>query len=710
MFKVERDKILDSYGRVLWLLRKAPSHAAHWLSGVYLPPHERLWLGLFFSHYKENSIVASRGTSKSFVIASFSAPLYDTLHKNNTSLIVSASGFRGGKLLFEDIDRLFKGELRSQLPEGDFLQANVESSTKKKVVSRQPDMWSVKHKSHGLTMTVPTNNADSMRGIRANIAVVDERNTFDGEVVQKVIRPMLNVGSDFRKTATSSDRNKIFQVSTIDYTFRDWYPEIQQLNHLARREYDAQMARKGGDWKKYEELMSQDGDALRGASFSTSRLDYTDIIIPQKFTSMDKKYEYEVKLPLDDATEEEDVLVWDERDKRKYWYLYPVNKKQLEDPYLDGTMDEDLWMAEQRNVFISASGNVYPHQLIVKAADQPVYPSGKSPNHPEYNEDFHAPILYTCGDPCVMGVDYARESDEFAVVVIRLGPLAESKFDPTLTSLDSEGRFTVGETNWSHVVWAESHKRITASQAAEKIRNLRDRYNIINVPLIGGGIGMDKKGGGSAVRDELAIPKPPMINGVPDPSWEAPVKIYDPDDEDYAHYSNMDGQEKYWSGLHLINPTNQSNLESTMASKAMLQKKQLYIGYYESPSRWANRYGMVNSLGGIDDSNPMYYSLLAGYNGVSRLKSQLIRLQNKVSESGVIRYIMPGKRELEEGKKDLYSAFIYATFMARMHLVGVTKDGMGAPPTARPIALQIGGDRKAKGKGRSWTSLHWGGK
>lgn len=708
MFQKERQILLDQYGKVLWTLRAFPSHAAHWVAGVYLPPHERLWLGIMFSEYRENNIVASRGTSKSFTHASFAAPLYDSLHINSTTLVVSASGFRGGKLLFDDVERLFKGQLRDQRMNGDYLINSVDTQTKNKVLTRQPDMWYIKHKAHGRTLTIPTNNADAMRGIRATTAIIDERNTFDGEVVQKVIRPMLNVGKEFRRTAKGVGNNKVFQVSTIDYTFRDWYPEITTQTDLAKREYEAHMARKAGDWIKYEELMSKDRDALRSASFSITRVDYTDLLIPTEVLDSEDGKIYEVEVPRDAETSREDVCMYDYRDKCYYWYLYPVDKKQLEDPYLDGTMDEDLWMAEQRNVFISASGNVYPHEMIVKASERPIYKSGDVPGYGN-QEDFHAPVLYKCGDPCVIGLDYARESDEFALVVIRLGPLSDYSFDPTMGTMDDAGRPILGKTDWSNVIWAESWRHMTAASAADKIRELKTRYNVIHVPMIGGGIGLDKGGGGTAVRDNLAIPKPPMISGQPDPSWEMPQIIFDPEDEDYAHFLTADDPENYWAGLELIKPTNQTNLDSTMASKAMLQKQQLYIGYYEAPSQWARRLGLINAIGGVDDSNPLYHATLVGYKGISRLKSQLVRLQSKVSETGVMRFIMPGKRELEEGKKDLYSAFIYATYMARHHLVGLTKEGMYAPPTTQPIIVKVGSKHKStsRNKGRGWRNVQW---
>ena len=139
--KIERDIKINQWGKWIWLLRSLPAHAAHYLTGIILPPHERQLLRLYFSGYGENDIVASRGTSKSFCLCSLAPPLDIALYSRRRDLVVSASGFRGGKLLFEDIKRLVNGELSDQRLPGPYL-ANS-SRNGKKVVRQEPDRWIV---------------------------------------------------------------------------------------------------------------------------------------------------------------------------------------------------------------------------------------------------------------------------------------------------------------------------------------------------------------------------------------------------------------------------------------------------------------------------------------------------------------------------------------------------------------------------------------
>lgn len=688
------DKVLYSkYGKWLWVMRTMPDHATHWLGGLFLPPHERLWLRNFFADYKENNIVASRGTSKSFSHASLAAPLKALLYRNLGVLTVSASGFRGGQELFKDVERMFRGQLKSQRLSGDYLYSSCNNP---KIIRRNPSIWTVALKSNSEYSTIPTNNADAMRGLRANIAIIDERNTFDGTVVRKTIRPMLNVGQDFRRTAVGGEMNQTFQISTIDFTVRDWYPEIEESKRMVRKQYEAMQALKHGNIQEYKNLMAEKDGSLRNASFSYSQVDYTDLIIPEHISSPDGT-RMRVNFPLPKGLKKKQIFTYDPYDDQSYYFLYPVDKKSLEQPLRAGYMDEELWMAEQRNRFITSAGNVFDYMLIHKASEKPVYESGEIPFNRGIKEEWYLPVLYTCGDPCVLGVDVARESDETAFVVIRLGELSEGRFDPTLTTYDDDGRVVLGKTEWNGVIWAETHKNMPADEAASKIRDLFSRYNIISTPELGG-IGMDKRGGGGAVRDDLGNPKPDMLDdNTVDPNWsfESVLKIYDPGDgAGFGHYTAYDGP-KFWGGLRLLATTNNDNVEWTYGTRALMQQNKLYIAFWQPPSRWAFERGLVDSMGQPDRQSEEFMRLMVGYDGIRKLKQQLLLLQVKRTETGVIRFVMPSGDT--EGKKDLYSGLIYGVHMAREHLRYTTMSDNEAPMVA-PVLVEIGSMNRQVGR------------
>lgn len=693
---LEHRVLIERYGKLLWMLRRQPWHAAYYLAGIALPPHERFWLGVYFGDTKENNVLASRGTSKSFTHASLAAPLKAVLYKDLAILTLSASGFRGGKELFKDAERLFLGQLKSQELPGDFLRASVVGG---RVINKDPSIWTLNVRSHSRYSTAPTNNPDQLRGLRANEVQLDERAFIDGVIPHKIIRPMLMVGMDFRRAASGGDRNKMYQISTIDFTIRDWWNELQVAERDSKNEYAAAQARKQGDWDEYDRLMAEDEGRLKTLSFSYTRVDYTDLLIPEYVTTLDGEKRYRVEYPREKGIEREDVLRYDEQDQIAYWYTYPVDKKGLEEPLRSGTVDPDIWMAEQRNIPISGSGNVFDHELLQRVAERPI-PTGKT-KRKEDNEDtddeFYAPVMWSCGDPCVLGVDVARESDETAFVIFRLGELAEGEFSPFVEKVDGEGRPMLGFTDWNHICWAESHRRMEAGDVADKIREMKKRYNIIaTIPTAVsegiGGIAMDQKGGGGAVRDHLGNPKPPMENGqaVSGWNWNDVLKLYDPTDtEGFGHYSALNDPSHYWSGLRLINAQNADNMEWTFSIRALMQAKKLYIAFWMPPSRWAWEKGLLNSAGEPDKMNPEYQKWAVGYEGIRRLKMQLLRLQTKVSEHGVMRFVAPGDRTKEEGKKDLWAAMIYGGSLLREHLNAKTKMDTQTPMVA-PIVLYTG--------------------
>lgn len=690
---MDRAILTETLGRRLWFLRQFPSHAARLLTGSQLPSHERYLIDLYLRNdYRENNIVASRGTSKTFVLGSFSTALDTLLHKSFDTLVVSASGFRGGKMIFEDSKRMVNGELRDQRIPGPYLKNAAETQ---KVIKQEPDRWIIKWASTSQMMTVPSNNPEAMRGIRARKTVVDERNTFDGTVVQTVIRFMMNVGGAFEKIASDTTMNSIYQIGTIDYTFRDWWKEIDNARRLAKREYEAMQALEQQDWEQYDRLMAENKNELGTASFQYVRFDYTDLLIPKDLEDAETGERYEIRYPMPGHLVEADLLKFDDRENRYLWYTYPADKKGLEEPMLNGTMDEDLWLAENRNVFIEAAGAVYPDALVRKASEVSIYSQGQVPGA-EDDEEFFPPVMDRCGDPCVVGYDYAREKDDFATVVIRLGPCSDRKFDHKGEQKDKDGRPCYGKTPWSSVIWAETLNHVTAAQAADCIRDLRSRYNIINTTEMEngfGGMGLDFRGGGSAVRDELANPKPRILDtGVPDPNWKAPVRIYDPEDESYQHFSAFDDPAKYWSGLRLLTPTNADNWEWTRYTKASMEQSLLFIGYWEAPSTWASKKGIVTMTGQRDQTDTEYTKWLTGYTGIKKLKNQLVRLQTEMTPSGLLKVVMPG-RGTEEGKKDLYSAFIYAWYMARQHIVNATKED-NLPPEVAPTLVSMGGKQR----------------
>lgn len=632
---------LRMYGKYLAFLRRHPIHAVRLLWGIVIPPHESMMLKTAWMGYRTSIFVCSRGTSKTFTIGSLFAPTKSLLYKSTSTLIASASRFRGGKVVLKDSSRLVRGSLKNQKQNNNWGYGAL--SHKPSLIKKDPDMWYMEFNSNSMVYTIPTNNEESVRGLRANILVLDERNTFDGDIIKKVYLPFLNVGTDFENPAAGSEGNQVFYVGTIDYTYRDWYKDIASVSDLAKIQYELQMARKSGNWRYYDELLTTQGKRIKNASFALTRYDYTDLLIPTKIGA------YKINYP---GAVRGKHIKWDERDQTDYIYTYPVEKKQLEDPLDEGTMDKEMWEAEQRNMFIRADGNVFPAELVEKVYG-PIYTETEEKKRGWDSEDMGRrslpPVLYNSGDPCILGIDTARVSDFTAFVVIRMGNAPEQLFKNFRKDYSIiEGR---GPSPFANVIWAEQHQQMTTKETTNKIRELCDRYNIVatrNCP----GIVIDYRGGGTNVRDELVNPSPEVDpdTGLALDGWTPPRRIFDPEDKDERLGKDLLADPNAWFALRLLATNDIINNELVGFAKAQMQSTQLYIG------------NSASVRGPRDVNSNIYYGTV----GVDVLKHQLLRIQAIPTPSGKsIQYVMPGDPKKVESKKDMLMAFLYACHALR---------------------------------------------
>lgn len=637
---VDADMSLDLklFGKYIAFLRRQPVHSIRLIWGIKIPPHEGYMIRAAWMGYSSNIFTCSRGTSKSFTIGSLFAPTKALLYRGKSILIASASRFRGGKMVLKDSANLLAGALKNQQVDNNWGRYSL--VFRASYIRREPDIWHIDFRSNSNVYTIPTNNEESVRGLRANILILDERNTFDGELIQKVYMPFLNVGSDFEDTASGSEDNQSFSVGTIDYTHRDWFKEISAAQDLARVQYDIQKAMREQNWPVYDALMRAHNARVKEASISIVRYDYTDLLIPTVING------YKVNYP---GAKPGKQIRFDERDQVEYIYTYPIQKKKLEDPLFDGVVDRETWEAEQRNMFIRADGNVYPFDLIEKV-NGPIFGLTEELKRGWNSESegfrYLPPVLFNSTDPCVLGVDVARTSAYSAFVVIRMGDVSDEFFK------EKHNDYTIkdhaGPSPWSNVIWAEQHQQMTVKEVAEKIRHLRSRYNIVATRVCPGVV-VDLRGGGVNVRDELVMPSPPVDeHGLAVQNWAAPQRIFDPEDKDARLGKDLLAEPTAWFGLKLLDTTDLLNVELVGFSKAQMQTGKLFIGTGK------NRAVSMRNL-----SDEKYL----GYIGVEILKHQLLRVQASPTPAGrAMRYKMPGREGSPETQKDMFSAFLYACY------------------------------------------------
>lgn len=650
----------SKYGKLVAKLRRDPVFQARILHGIVVPPHQRVILrSLRYPQYNEHHIVGSRGVSKSFTVASVHPVLYSEVYGRKKVSSLSASKFRGGKVIMEEALSFIQGNLDSQKKPG---RQAEEMLDYRKGLKREGDRWYIQFKTKTTFSTIPTGNEESARGLRANHLVLDEADNWDKDTVDRIFGPFLAVAGNFEAPASEESGNSIYFTGTVSYSHKDWAKALKDRENLIRKAQTAYKALESGDFDTWDRLSSEDNERIKRNSVNLMRWDYTDLLIPTKINNHAIVYPYVNRASESLEINPPEIIAWDTRDKCNYIRTYPVDKEYAEKQLDDGLTDFDSWAAEWRCQFIDTSGNVYPFELIERSTNTELLDVKDLRERgwdPEDLGPYFPPVLFECSDPCVLGVDPARTDDFTAFVVIRLGELAEGPYDP-LTG--------TGNTSWNNVIWAEQRKNMTIKDIAEKIRELKSRYNlhVYKNPVKAPGVVIDARGAasGTTVRDELALPSPPVDEfGNTNPNWSSPNPYYDPTDKEYQH---LRANPEAWPGLRLFWATDTLNTQLVSYSKGQLEVSKLFLGRF------------LNSV----ERNDPQGRLNLGYIGVKTLKDQLLSIQGEPTKHA-FKYSMPGDSRRVDMKKDLFSAFLYANHAAREHIAAASvKINSGPPPMA----------------------------
>lgn len=639
-----------------------------------MPVHQRLMLYVAHLGAPSTVFVCSRGTSKSAIIDGVYAYLRALLYAKRKGVTLSAAGFRGGQLLYSDIEAWLRGFWNDQEPNLKFFSR---SATNDKIVQRAQNYWKIDTRAASSLMTVPTNDPTKIRGIRGNDLYLDEANFADYELVDKVALSFLNVLDDFKTGGDNAAQNCVFYTTTVDYAWRDFQRTATAAYDSMANDLEMYNAAREGNKERVKQLKRR--GQLQGLYVT---FDYSDLMIRRDVETRDgrvftvnwpdknRQFKFDPKgLPF--TTRGSNGRL--QKDGKPMWILstYPINRS-IEDKLLNGETVEEVWLAEQRNVVDTTSGDVYPHQVIDAVTckgERELIPFEEC--GPEWQKKYdesrtgYAPtVMWSCSDPCVLGVDYAPGSRDFtAFVVIRIGPMAQGKFNPV------NG---LGNTEWSNVIWAEQHRNTSHADVANKIREFADRYNLVYFHDHGEhdtwqlcrAIGLDMRGGGSGVRDELV-----HINKT-DLSHDE-YRIYDPLDTDdrVLAFAN---DPKAKPMLDAIHPTDQLNDKLVEFTAGQMTQGLLYLPKFIPESE-----------------RPYDPKLDIGFNGAKLLAHQLRVLQQKPTKN-FRTFFVKGDTEDATNKKDLWAAFIYGAKQARAHIIRQRMIN-DTPPPMGGVITRIGG-------------------
>ncbi len=690
-FTGEERLLMDTVLPTLIMLQELPDIAIEMTTGVVLPTHQRTTLYQCHLGYENNYNVSSRGTSKTTNVAVFYFPYKGTFFSKRKQVTLSATGFRGSQLIMSDIQRWLEGGFVDQEADVYLMRDSVLGDH---VVKRGQTMWTIEHASKSLNMGLPTNDHDRIRGIRANDVVFDEFNMGDEDLIERVIIPFLNVTGDFRHGGAYAEKNSIYFTTTIDYQWRPAQKRISAAKESIRRDMLWSEACHKGDHQLAEEIEKQ---GILNSTYVS--FDYTDTLIRRTLTTRTGK-RYKVNYPDENMVLRtfKEGIPFTERDAEGRmtkaaqpidgWSTYPINKLQLEQGLLDGSTDEAVWLSEQRNIIDSSTGEVYSHQLVADASCEgarEVIPwelcnAEWQQQHPD-GIGWVPLVQWECPDPCVVGIDYAPGGGDFcALFVIRLGPCSTGDFNPVTG---------FGKSTFSNVIWMEQHRRMSGRDVAERMWEYGQRYNLAyhHDPYVEDtwelcrAVGLDVRGGGNAARDELV-----RIND----QTLAPgqYRMYDPLDKDdrvlgFAATGNSFDTKAM---LDCIRPTPQINDKLVEWTLAQMQQGFLYFPKYLDRSERGDR------------------KLDIAYEATKSFTNQLRKLQQEPTAQGR-KFFIEGDTSHVENKKDLVSAFWYASKQHRAHIIRQrTIDN--TPPPMGGVVTRVN-RQKGRTHGRVSGSKGW---
>jgi hypothetical protein len=523
--KLSKDELF-LYPTMYYFYRDNPVMAARDLLGLRLPPHQRLDLRLNWHTKATDTIrIFSRGMSKTFgeaLFAILSAILYPRLRV----LSIGAGGFRQGKLILEEAERIIKGDLDGQIKD-DFVLKMIDGSQRRSsssIIKKDPDLWKVPFKNGSVIATAPIGTTgDAIRGFRANIIQIDERKDLKKEIKERVIKPFGIVGYNVVSEKAEYE-NRYIDSGTLQYESDDYTKELDEYMRLIKNGSEEHLVIK--------------------------------FIYPDAF---------------DKAEEGEDYVHYSEyfQRKLKYWGVpYNIKVDDIERELNKITTDEESWRAEYLCVPMRATGDYYPFELVKNCMNKLIIDDKEFMELEDNNNvnQFLVPKSES-EDICILGVDCAREHDMTAFVVIRVGQLSENEWNPVTQE---------GKTNFCNVIWAYAAHNMHDQDAAILIYNLLGKFNIKTVAL-------DQRGGGSGVRDQLYhVVKDGKVKDENGNPMEVEV-LFDPEDNDEGGIATLlkgaRGEMKSGNNrLKLLTYTDQENTEVNRSLRNAMGSGMFYFG------------------------------------------------------------------------------------------------------------------------------------
>jgi hypothetical protein len=405
-----------------------PMFAAKVFLNIDLLPFQGYLYNLFLNK-NFVTMVASRGAGKSFLLAVY-AILKGILRQGSKIVIVSAS-FRQSQVVFNYIDEIYK---RSP-----FLQQICNDYGMNKKGPRRDTNMCRFALGNSLIMAVPLGNGDKIRGLRACTILCDEFGSIPEQIFQVVVRgfsvvsmnPIEKVKEEYRKQELISKgivtdapieaenkNNQIILTGTASYEFNHFFGWVQKYKKIIEC---------GTDHQKLKDSF--------GKNLTESDLLSLD---PKKFAVIELPYTALPKGYMDDGIIAESKA----------------------------TMTQANFDMEFMAKFYKDSDGFFKASLILgNVAYKPFFPFIKGHKDKRY----------------VMGIDPAKENDNFSIVVVEVGENYNNKVVYCWATNEKKMKES-GEVNEYQTYYGA---------CSRKIRSLMKAFNIELITMDAGGGGRE---------------------------------------------------------------------------------------------------------------------------------------------------------------------------------------------------------------------------
>ncbi len=547
-------------------------------------------------------LLASRGAGKSFILAVYA--ILRSILDQGTKVVIVAASFRQSKVVFNYIHEIWN--------KSPVLQS-MTGTGKTNGPKTDVDMCRLRI-GDSMIMSVPLGDGTKIRGLRANIVLVDEYASVPeeilnvvvkgfgvvsrdpvGEVKQKsLIRHLKSKGLWTRKLQESmlhnESMNQIIYSGTANY----------QFNHFFR------------DFTIWRAIIESKGDTIK---------------LSRTMSYLREKYGYEYDLP--------EELSW-----RDYAIIrlphHALPEGFLKEDYIAGiraSMHTALYHMEYGCIFKKDSMGFYRRTLIESATtNTPVVLLGGE------EVEFTPLLRGMSGYNYIMGIDPAAEHDNFAIVVLEVHPTHRRIVYCWATNKkDFNKRRKAGQVQENEYY----------SFCGRKIKQLVKDFRITRIEI-------DAGGGGTAVGGCL-------MNQ--DLLQEGDIPIYEIKN---VNTPNPTDTEPGMHILHYVKATTEWNSQANHQMKADLENKRLLFPKFDVMS--------IDIAQAEDKIEGMHFDNMEDNTlNVEELKNELTNIIISATVTGKERFDVPQKREsipdsgrkkITRLRKDRFSALLMVNFYA----------------------------------------------